>query len=169
MQFLRISLVLVLASCRDPDAARDALLIPELAHVKKGRAHVRLPAPEQQPTRPHFPPSGILRNNASSFDVERWVIDRALEQQSELMHCARIVPEQADGRVVGIRFFPRAGSLATDLGFESGDVIVTVNGWDLTSPERALEAYARLRSATLLVAGLRRRDVPMEIEYRIWD
>jgi general secretion pathway protein C len=36
------------------------------------------------------------------------------------------------------------------LGLQDGDVIRSLNGYEFSSPERMLEAYARLRDATEL-------------------
>ena len=71
------------------------------------------------------------------------------------MRQARIVPEQENGKVVGIRLFGvRPDTLLGMLGMENGDRLQNINGFDMTSPEKALEAYARLRTADhLTVAG----------------
>jgi general secretion pathway protein C len=42
-----------------------------------------------------------------------------------------------------------------------------INGFDLTSPERALEAYVSLRSATELRVGLLRSGAPVTRTYVI--
>src|SRR5262249_35426882 len=92
--------------------------------------------------------SKIQRVSANEFNVDRQVVDKILENQAELMRSARIVPEQENGKVVGIRLFGiRPDTLLGTLGMENGDRLQTINGFDMASPEKALEAYARLRSA----------------------
>ena len=53
------------------------------------------------------------------------------------------------------------------LGMENGDRLQTINGFDMTSPEKALEAYARLRSADHLTIQVNRRGANMNIDYNI--
>jgi general secretion pathway protein C len=96
------------------------------------------------------------------------VVDKILENQAELMRQARIVPEQENGKVVGIRLFGvRPDTLLGTLGMENGDRLEKINGFDMTSPESALEAYARLRTADHLTVSLNRRGQPTNVDYNI--
>jgi len=111
---------------------------------------------------------GVRRVSATEFDVDRGVVDKILENQAELMRQARIVPEQENGKMVGIRLFGvRPDTLLGVLGMENGDRLQTINGFDMTSPEKALEAYARLRTADQLVVQVNRRGSNMNIDYNI--
>ena len=49
--------------------------------------------------------SKIQKVSATEFNIDRQVVDKILENQAELMRSARIVPEQENGKVVGIRLF----------------------------------------------------------------
>jgi general secretion pathway protein C len=110
----------------------------------------------------------IQKVSDTEFNIERSVVDRILENQAELMRSARIVPEQKDGKTVGIRLFGiRSDTLLGTLGMQNGDRLEKINGYDMASPEKALEAYARLRTASKLTVTLSRRGTPMTIEYQI--
>ena len=61
----------------------------------------------------------------------------------------------------------RSGSLLSHIGLKRGDEILAVNGYQLASPEKALEAYARLRTAEHLQLELRRAGKPVTLDYRI--
>ena len=112
--------------------------------------------------------SKIQRVSATEFHVDRQVVDRVLENQAELMRSARIVPEQENGKVVGIRLFGiRPDTLLGALGMENGDRLQTINGFDMTSPEKALEAYARLRTADRLTVQVNRRGQNINLDYMI--
>ena len=51
---------------------------------------------------------------------------------------------------------------------ENGDRLQTINGFDMTSPEKALEAYARLRTADhLTVAGQPQGPANMNLDFNI--
>ena len=53
------------------------------------------------------------------------------------------------------------------LGLESGDRLVTLNGYEMSDPEKMLEAYAMLRDTPRVMLGLVRSGKPMEIDYAI--
>lgn len=129
------------------------------------------PAAVQQGGAGSVPPDiakGIVRVSATEFNVDRGVVDKILENQAELMRQARIVPEQENGKVVGIRMFGvRPDTLLGTLGMENGDRLQTINGFDMTSPEKALEAYARLRTADHLTIQVNRRGQNMNLDYNI--
>lgn len=113
---------------------------------------------------------GVSADNLSTpvRYVDREVVHRAMEDQTELMRSARIVPEKVDGVVIGIRLFGvRPGSLAWKLGFENGDLLRSINGDDISQPEQALRAYAKLREASNLHVLLERHGVPMTLLLRI--
>jgi general secretion pathway protein C len=111
---------------------------------------------------------GIVKVSATEFNVDRGVVDKILENQADLMRQARIVPEQENGKVVGIRLFGvRPDTLLGVLGMENGDRLQTINGFDMASPEKALEAYARLRTADHLTVQVNRRGQNMNLDYNI--
>lgn len=110
----------------------------------------------------------IKKVSDSEFHVDRAVVDKILADQAELMRSARIVPEKKDGKVVGIRLFGiRPDTLLGTLGFQNGDRLETINGFNMASPEKALEAYARLRTANNLNVKINRRGQSQSIDYRI--
>jgi general secretion pathway protein C len=111
---------------------------------------------------------GIQKVSATEFNIDRGVVDKILENQSELMRQARIVPEQENGKTVGIRLFGvRPDTLLGTLGMENGDRLQQINGFDMASPEKALEAYARLRMADHLTVQVNRRGQNMNLDYNI--
>jgi general secretion pathway protein C len=110
----------------------------------------------------------IQKVSETEFNVDRSVIDNILENQATLMRSARIVPEQKDGKTVGIRLFGiRADTLLGTLGMQNGDRLEKINGFDMASPEKALEAYARLRTATSLDVQVNRHGKNLNIQYKI--
>jgi general secretion pathway protein C len=112
--------------------------------------------------------SKIQKVSANEFNVDRQVVDKILENQAELMKSARIVPEQENGKVVGIRLFGiRGDTLLGTLGLENGDRLQSINGFDMASPEKALEAYARLRTADHLTVQVNRRGQNQNIDFNI--
>jgi len=110
----------------------------------------------------------IHKVSETQFDVERTVVDQILENQAEFMRSARIVPEKEGDKIVGIRLFGvRPESLLGTLGLENGDRLQSINGFEMSDPQKALEAYARLRSADKLQVSVNRRGKPMTIDFNI--
>lgn len=78
------------------------------------------------------------------------------------------VPSRPAGQETGIPI-PRVrnGSLLEMLGMKTGDQLIRVNGFDVRTPEQALQAYAVLQRADRLVVEIRRGDRLVELVYRI--
>ena len=66
-------------------------------------------------------------------------------------------------------FAPNAAppAMLGTLGLQNGDRLEKINGYDMASPEKALEAYARLRTAPSLSVQLTRRGAPVTLEIQI--
>jgi general secretion pathway protein C len=128
-------------------------------------------AEPQQPRGPAKIPQEIAdkikKISETEFQVDRSVVDKVLENQAELMRSARIIPETKDGQVVGVRLFGiRPDTLLGSLGIQNGDRLETINGFSMSSPEKALEAYTRLRSAEGLNLQVNRRGQPTTIDIK---
>ena len=147
---------------------------PPVAAAAPAAAAAPVPA-APEPPKPGGPPSldpaiaaKIHKVSDTEFNIDRSVVDQILENQAELMKSARIVPEQKDGKVVGVRMFGiRPDTLLGTLGLQNGDRLETLNGFNMASPEKALEAYARLRTASALNVKVNRRGAPVSIDFHI--
>lgn len=111
---------------------------------------------------------GVHRSPFGITYMTRNFLDKTLEQQAELMHSARIVPEMEHGRTVGVKIFGlRPESALTRLGFLTGDSLRAIDGYDLTSPETALEAYSRLRNSSDYHVEIARFGRPKMLLFRV--
>jgi len=111
--------------------------------------------------------SRIKKVSDTEYDVDRGAIDLVMRNQMLLMQSIRIVPEHKDGKVVGIRLFGiRPDTLLGVLGFSNGDRLESINGVEMASPEKMLQAYARLPTASSLTVKINRRGQPTTIDYR---
>jgi len=112
--------------------------------------------------------SKIQRVSDTEFNIDRSVVDKILENQAELMKSTRIVPDTKDGKVLGIRLFGiKTDSLLAALGLQTGDRLASINGFNMGSPEKALEAYARLRTASQLDIVVNRHNADVSIVHHI--
>jgi hypothetical protein len=100
--------------------------------------------------------------------IARHGLDVLAENEAVLMRSARIVPEEVNGKVAGIRLFGvRPDGVLGRLGLENGDRIDRVMGKSIASPEQALEVYAALRAAKVIEIEVVRRGIPKKLTVRV--
>lgn len=111
---------------------------------------------------------GIERVDDRHVRVDRTVRDALIEKGAVGLGAVRIVPDVVAGKVVGMRVLgiPEASPLAK-MGVRVGDSISSINGFDITSPEGALEAFGRLRAAPSLELSLKRNGAPIVIQVEV--
>jgi type II secretory pathway component PulC len=104
---------------------------------------------------------------AGHFVLRRERLAELLEKDlNGLARQARIVPYMEEGRVTGFKLFGiRRASLPYALGLRNGDVVRTLGGMPLDSPDNALAAYAALRDASRTEVELTRRGKPVTFTY----
>jgi general secretion pathway protein C len=139
--------------------------------IPSQRAPIQTPAPTRPGRAVSIPPEiarKIARLGPGTFVIERSAVETILEQATKLLRSVRIRPTQAGGKVVGFQLQRVAqGTLLDVLGLKNGDQIQSVNGFQLSGPAQALEAYARLRVAQNIRIKATRDGKPLELEYRI--
>lgn len=84
---------------------------------------------------------------------------------NSLARQARIIPARKEK---GFKIFSiKSNSLYRKIGIVNGDIIKSINGIELSSPDKALEAYSRLQSASKLSLDITRRGKSETLEYTI--
>ncbi len=112
--------------------------------------------------------ANIQQLSDTSYVVNRSLVTRLLSNQAEFMRIGRVIPHEVDGRTVGVKIYGiRRSSLLGRLGIQNGDMLRTINGFDLTQPDSVLEAYTRLQSADRLSMSIERRGAPVNMDYQI--
>jgi general secretion pathway protein C len=133
------------------------------------------PGPAVSPPSRKAPPvlgpalaSKVKNLGSGTFLVERAALETILGRATELLRRVKIRPTKMGEKVVGFELRRVApGTLLDVLGLKNGDVLQSVNGFELTGPAEALQAYARLRLADNVRVKAMRNGVPVELEYRI--
>ncbi len=111
---------------------------------------------------------GITQVSDTQYNVSRALLDKVLSNQAELMRAARIIPYEENGRVIGVKVYGiRRSSLLGKLGVQNGDVLKTINGFDLSSPDSALEAYTKLREMDQFTIAMVRRGQQRSMNYTV--
>ncbi len=127
-------------------------------------------APVPMPTRPG-PGRGMegVRQLADNrYEIDRGTLDSTLSDLNKIATQARIVPSFKNGVANGFKLFSiQPGSLYASIGVENGDVIQRVNGYEINSPEKALELYQKLRESQHVTIELERGGQAIRKEYNI--
>ncbi len=112
--------------------------------------------------------AGIRQRSDTDFEVTHAARDAIFESATNLSTQSRIVPAMTAGVVTGIRMFGvRRGSAFSLLGFQNGDELQRIDGLEISSPDRALEVYSRVRTASTCTVQIVRRGLPTELHYRL--
>jgi general secretion pathway protein C len=112
--------------------------------------------------------AGVRTVAPNRYQIDRNVIDSTLSDMSKIAMDARIVPSFKNGVSNGFKLFSiRPGSLYSAIGIENGDVIQRINGYEINSPEKALELYSKLRESSHVKLDLEHNGQPLSKEYDI--
>lgn len=112
--------------------------------------------------------AGVRTVAPNRYEIDRSVVDSTLSDMSKIAMDARIVPSFKNGTANGFKLFSiRPGSLYSAIGIENGDVIKRINGYEINSPEKALELYTKLRESARVTIEVEHNGQPVQKEYTI--
>jgi general secretion pathway protein C len=112
--------------------------------------------------------SGIRAINDNEYEVPRAEIDKTLNNLNDVAMQARIVPAFKDGQAVGFKLFSiRPNSIYSKIGVQNGDVIRRINGFEMNSPEKALEIYSKMKDASRIEIEIERNGAPIRKSYNV--
>ena len=111
---------------------------------------------------------GVKQLSENQYVVAKAEINNALTNLSDLATKARIVPSFKNGVANGFKLFSIVpDSLYAKIGVQNGDVIRRINGYEMNSPDKALEIYQKLRDANRIEIELERRGETVRKSYSI--
>ncbi len=111
---------------------------------------------------------GITQVDENNYEIPRDEIDKQLSNLNALATQARIVPSFKNGQANGFKLFSiRPGSLYSKIGIQNGDVIRRINGYEINSPDKALEIYTKLKESSKIEIEVERRGKPVTKTYNI--
>jgi len=98
---------------------------------------------------------GIRKLGEHRYEIKRRTLELALGNLALLSKLVRVEPDMRDGKPVGYRLFAISadGPLAK-LALRNDDVLVSINDFDLATPDHVLQAYSKLRTASQFTLGL---------------
>jgi len=138
------------------------------AKEKVGRGReTKKPEAAKRPGRKDYS-QGVKKTGAYDYEIDRAMLDEQLQDLTALGTQARIVPNYRSGKYEGFKLVGvRPGSLYRAIGIRSGDVIKTINGKPIDSPNKAIELFDRLKASSNIALEIERRGQPKELNYTI--
>jgi general secretion pathway protein C len=124
--------------------------------------------PAGGPPAPGGKMEGIRKVAENRYEIDRTVLDSTLGDLNKIATQARIVPSFENGVANGFKLFSiQPGSLYAAIGIENGDVIQRINGYEINSPEKALEIYQKLKESGHITVQGKRGSSPYTYEYNV--
>lgn len=122
---------------------------------------------ESKPSSGPNPPSQAA-GNQNRIQLKRSQIDEAIQDINALMKQVRIIPNFTQGKPDGLKITGvMTGSFFNQIGLQSGDIILGVDGKPIESVDDALKLYTGMKTADSLSLNLRRGSRDQIIEYGI--
>ena len=124
--------------------------------------------------KPETPEGGEASNvnvkkiSENVFEIPSAEIENTLSNLSVVATQARIVPSFQGGKSNGFKLFSiKPDSIYSKLGIKNGDIIQRINGYEMTSPDKALEVYQKLRDASTINIDVIRRGKNQTMTYHV--
>ncbi len=103
----------------------------------------------------------------TTVTLDRSIVAKSLENISELISQVRVRPHYKNGQADGLMLSQvRPNTLVTKMGLRNGDVIQSVNGEPITSPDDIVDLYEELRSGSSMSLEITRRGKNKTLTYR---
>ncbi len=111
---------------------------------------------------------GVRKIGAHKWEIQRKALNKVLSNTVLIARSARIVPSMKNGKPNGFKLLRvRRGRFYSIIGMQSGDIIQAIDGHKITTPDKALEVYTKLRSARYVSISFSRRGNTITHEYII--
>lgn len=104
----------------------------------------------------------------STYEIDRKLVDKITSNPALVARGARVVPSIKNGKTVGFKLYAiRPSSVFAKIGLMNGDTLHSINNFELTSLDKGLEIYTKVREASNLSVSVTRRGKSMTLSYRI--
>lgn len=137
-----------------------------LSLLEEERMPMRFPGPMHEE---EDEGGGVKKVGANSYQIEQGEFDKALSNVARLMTEARAVPEMdGSGNTVGFKIvYIKSDSLFEKIGIERMDVLTRINGYELNTPEKALQLFSKLKTASQFTIDINRDGKPVTLDYTV--
>ncbi len=110
----------------------------------------------------------VRKISENEYLIDEKEVENALNNINQLMTQLRVVPNFKDGKTNGFKVFAiKPKSIFSKIGLKNGDVIQRINDSDITSPDKAFQAFNQLRNEKSLSVEILRRGSKKSLSYEI--
>jgi type II secretion system protein C len=104
----------------------------------------------------------------STYMVDQARLQQAIANPGQMMTDARLKPNIVSGKEEGFVLSEvKQGGVYHSLGLQDGDVLLRINEYDISNPERALQAFTALKGMERVQVDLMRSGSRMTMTYQI--
>lgn len=104
----------------------------------------------------------------NSWVIDQKAVEGSLNDMSRVMTDARLTPKASGGRVEGFLVTEiKPKGIFDAIGLKNGDVLTKINGYDIDSPEKAVQVLSALRGQTNIDLDILRAGKPTSLHYTI--
>jgi len=119
--------------------------------------------PSRSATRSVSPP---MAQQGTTITLDRTVVDKSLENVTELLSQVRVRPHYRDGKADGLMLSQiKPNTIFTRLGLRNGDIIQDIGGNAIVSPDEIMGLYEELKSGSAVSLGIQRRGQRKVLDY----
>ena len=144
--------------------------------IKQGGRQVEIPLMEMGSIKDSIRPQpleighshAVQQTGSESYVFNKKMVLKAIENPSQIMTEARLLPNILEGRQQGFVLTEmKPGGIYQSIGLQDGDVLLRINDFDISSPESALQAFTALKGMDVVQLDIIRDGTPMTLTYRI--
>ncbi|MBK6519528.1 MAG: general secretion pathway protein GspC [Polyangiaceae bacterium] len=107
--------------------------------------------------------SKITKIGENEFEVDKSGVELIIQHYAKLAGSLRGKATKDGMKLTGIK----ETSILGELGMRNGDMLQTINGFDMSDPDKAVDAYAQLRRAGKLNLAFSRDGAPQTVNVKI--
>ena len=121
------------------------------------------PAAKREKIAPGSPITSLV-----SRVIDKRVLNAAIDDISQTMTDARMLPNQKNGKVEGFRVSEiKPDGIFAKLGLQDGDILLRFNDFPVNSPDSALQSLVALKGQNRVTLDLLRDDKPVTYSFDI--
>ena len=103
-----------------------------------------------------------------TYMVDQRKVQQAISNPTQMMTDARLRPNVINGKEEGfILSEVKPGGIYHSLGLQNGDVLLRINEYDISNPEKALQAFTALKGLDRVQIDLIRAGAKMTMTYQM--
>lgn len=113
-------------------------------------------------------PKFVKKINEKQYLLDQRKVQQSLNNPEHILSDARLYPNIKDGKQEGFRILEvKHGGLYESLGLRNRDILLRINGLELSSPEAAVQAMSALKGMNTVKLDIIRNNAKITLSYQI--